>query len=110
MALSQMTYSSLLNNLAYGLSGSSFLDIKTKLENNYYDGHAIAPFSGRKVKNIKSNQYILHYSKSLNIYFRFDKTQLIDLPQNPILMYKFIKWLEDSIIAGIRMQIGRAHV
>jgi hypothetical protein len=104
MALSQMTYSSLLNNLAYGLSGSSFLDIKTKLENNYYDGYAIAPFSGKKVlENCESNQYIYSYSKRLGIKLRFDKTQLVDLPQNPILMHNLVIWIEDSIIAGIRM-------
>ena len=35
--------------------------------------------------------------------FVFDKTQLIDLPKNSIMMYRFISWIEDSIIAGIRM-------
>ena len=98
-----MTYSTLLNQIANGLVGSSFLDIKTKLENNYYDGYAIAPFSGKKVKISNSNQYICHYSKRLDVYLRFDKTQLIDLPKNSIMMYIFISWIEDSIIAGIRM-------
>jgi hypothetical protein len=103
MEQSQMTYSTLLNQIANGLGGSSFLDIKTKLNNNYYDGYAIAPFSGKKVKKIETSQYICCYSKRLNVYLRFDKTQLIDLPHNPILMHNLIKWIEDSIIAGIRM-------
>ena len=60
MEQSQMTYSTLLNQIANGLGGSSFLDIKTKLNNNYYDGYAIAPFSGKKVKkNRNTSIYLL---------------------------------------------------